>query len=644
MNLKIIIFFILISCPLSVVSQKEIEFKSPIKEYLVNNYTGTLLVKTKKSLSAINPKTQQISWTNTELKKVNFSDYSEIPFTPIVFFDQKPFINSKILSSTLNSKGVSRKMMNITSGKILFDSESQGFKAISNTLILPQKKAVLVDGIKNKELIISLYSYETGKQIWQTKNLDFKFFKTIKGALFDTEKILLDAQQNIYWLKNKHLIKIDGKTGAILYEKENITSIAMNSAKNILFEFSDKIEIKKLDEENIINAFDTKTQKSIWKDPLKIWGNISSTSLDKGSIVVITSKGFNIIDIKTGKKKWNQSDPLPLIKKIVPVNQDFLVVQDNYLVKINNLGKKAWEQKIKITHSFQENPIYILEDNKQVLYITPSQANKLQLKEGTKVWENNFVLNSAGFLSRNLKLSEHYFKVWQDRHNTLFPVYSDGNFYIFNPAAFKEPILIDKLSFKKTIPILKIRDNGYFLYEKNQFYFYDTSGVLFYKKKYPYHSNSNLFSGTLYWAQRGLGTFTAAMGFVGAQVTGTLNSVLVSKDLGLLSNLSSSIYGTYQSYQNSIDELTKLNQLDIDSNLSAIFNRIKAGRNSDDSILIVTPKKEEEEYDIIRLDIDSGKNKVLKTIENTYVDFLIDQIEGQIYFFENKRILIDKLK
>jgi phosphosulfolactate synthase (CoM biosynthesis protein A) len=64
-------------------------------------------------------------------------------------------------------------------------------------------------------------------------------------------------------------------------------------------------------------------------------------------MVVITSKGFNIINIKKGTKKWEQSEPLPLIKKIVPVHQGFLVVQDNYLLKINSKGKKSMGGEIK---------------------------------------------------------------------------------------------------------------------------------------------------------------------------------------------------------------------------------------------------------------------------------------------------------
>jgi hypothetical protein len=640
-NIKKLILLITICSSLNAVSQQKIEFNSTIKEQIVNNYTGTLLVKTKKSLFAIDPETHQISWKNNDFKKVSFSEYSEIPYTPIVLFTQKPLINSKIISNSFNTKGTTKTILDVITGKVLFDSEEQGFKAVNNTLILPQKKAVLVDGIKDKDLVISLYSYETGKELWEAKGVESNFFKTIKGAFFDNEKIMLDAQQNIYWLKNKQLIKIDGTTGSILFEQENITSIAMNTSKDVLFVFSNKIEFEKLDEENTINALNTKTHQNIWKEPIKIWGNVSDIAIDSDKMVTITSKGFNIINIKTGAKKWDRSEPLPLIKKIAPISKGYLVVQNNYLIRINDKGEKAWDKKVKIAHSAQENPIYIIENQQQVLYITPSHANNVDIENGTKVWQEDVVLNSAGFLSRNLKLNKQYFKVWYDAHNNLLPLYSDDNFYIFDKESSKEPIVIDGFDFKRASPNLKIRENGYFLFENNQFYLFDTSGKLTYKKEYPYHTNNNVFSEAFYWTKRGLGTYTSALGFVGNQVTKTLNTVLVSKDLGLLSTVSSTIYGTYQSYQNSLDDLTNLNELDLDSHMSTIFIRIKKGRKSNDNLLIVSPK--EEETEIIRLDIDSGKEEVIKTIKNAYSNFLIDQIEQQIYFFEKKNILIEKL-
>lgn len=639
---KELILLITICISLQVFSQQKIEVKNTIKEQILNNYTGTLLVKTKKSLIAINPETQEISWRNNDFKKVNLSEYSEIPYTPIVLFTKKPLINSKIISNSFNSKGASKKLLNVVTGKVLFNSEKEGFKAVNNTLILPQKKAILVDGIKNKEFIISLYSYETGKQLWETKGVESNFFKTVKGAWLDDEKIILDVQKNIYWLKNKQLIKIDGETGAILYEQEDINSIAMNTSKDILFLFSNTFEIKKLGEENIINALDTRTLQNVWNEPVKIWGNVSSTAIDQDKIVTITSKGFNIINIKTGTKKWERSESLPLIKKIVPVRTGYLIVQDKFLVRINNKGKKAWDEKIKITYSSKENPIHIIENQNQALYITPSKANIVDIENGTKIWKEDVVLNSASFLDRNLKISDQRFKVWDDTGNRRVPLYSENSFYIFDKAFLEKPALVNGFDFKRGAPKLRIIVNGYFLYKNNEYYCYDLLGQLRYKKKYPYLTNTNVFDDAYYWTKRGFGTYTSAFGFVGNQVTQTLNTVLVSKDLGLLSTVSSSIYGTYQSYQNSIDNLTELNKLDLDSNISSIFTRIKTGRKNNGSLIIVSAN--EVETKIIRLDISSGNEEVIKTIKNTYSNFLVDQIEQQIYFFGKKHILIEDLK
>ena len=642
MATKELILLITICISLKVFSQQKVEFNNTIKEQILNNYTGTLLVKTTKSLIAIDPKTHQVSWRNNDFEKVSFSEYSEIPYTPIVLFTKKPLISSKIISNSFNAKGASKKLLNIVTGKVLFNSEKSGFKSVNNTLILPQKKAILVDGIKNKEFIISLYSYETGKRLWETKGVESNFFKTVKGAWLDDEKIILDVQKNIYWLKNKQLIKIDGETGAILYEQQDVNSIAMNSSKDILLVFSNTFAVKKLEEENIITALDTRTLQNVWNEPVKIWGNVSNTAIDQDKIVAITSKGFNIINIKTGQKKWERSEPLPLIKKIVPISSGYLIVQDKYLVRINNKGKKAWEEKIKITFSSKENPIHIIENQNQALYITPSKANIVTLENGTKIWKEDVVLNSASFLDRNLELSEQHFEVWDDTRNKRVPLYSENSFYIFDKVSLEKPVLVDSFDFKRGAPKLRIIDNGYFLYKNNQYYLYAISGQLRYKKEYPYLTNTNLFDDAYYWTKRGFGTYTSALGFVGNQVTQTLNTVLVSKNLGLLSTVSSGIYGTYQSYQNSVDDLTELNKLDLDSHMSTIFSRIKTGRKNNGSLLIVSSN--EVESKIIKLDIDSGSEEVIKTIKSIYSNFLVDQIEQQVYFFEKKNILIEDLK
>nr|WP_299337797.1 PQQ-binding-like beta-propeller repeat protein [Allomuricauda sp.] len=641
-NLKIRLLLLTVCYVTFTFSQQKIEFDSGINGQIINGYTGTLLVKTRKGLFGIDPKTKQVSWKNMDLKKVDLSEYSEVPYTSIVIFTQKPLISSKAISNTFNSRGKAKTILNVVTGHVLFDSDSEGFKAVNHTMILPQKKGVLVDGVKDKDLMISLFNYETGQQVWETKGIESNFFENTKGVFFDDEKILLDTREDIYWLKNKQLIKIDGDTGEVLFERADVTSMAMNASKDILFVFSNKLGAKKLGEENAITALDVKTNTVVWKDPIKIWGNISDTAFEENTMVVITSKGFNVIDVENGTKKWERSEPLPLIKKIVPVEEGYLVVQDNYLVRINDMGKKGWGKKLRITHSFQENPVYLLEDGQEILYITPSKANRVNIENGTKVWEKDIVLNSNGFIGRNLRLSEHHFGVWNDTVNKLFPVYAGNSFYIFDQESSKAPVAIDTFNFKRTLPNLKIRDKGYLLYHLNQFYFYDLSGRQLYNKSYPYPEKNNLFSETFYWTKRGFGTYTSALGFAGNQIAKTFNSVLVSTDLGPLSTATSNIYGTYLTYRASLENVTELNQMDFDLlNMSAVLNRINTSRKNEGLLLIVALR--EEETEIIELDIDSGEEESLKTVGYTYSDFAVDQIERQVYFFDKKIVFIEAL-
>ncbi|TYA78724.1 PQQ-binding-like beta-propeller repeat protein [Seonamhaeicola marinus] len=619
-------------------SQNKIELESNIEGQVVNGYTGTLVVKTRNTLLGIDPLSKKVSWKNEDLKDIDLSEYEEIPYTPLCIFTENPFIKSKALSNTLNSKGALKTVVNIITGKVLFSSKKEGYKAVNNTLILPQKKCVLVDGIKNKDLVISLYSYETGEMLWELKAANTKLFKKLKRVFFDNEIILLDAQKNIYWLKNKQLIKIDSESGELLLERENITSIALNKSKNIIFLFSNRIGVKRLTEENSITALNTMTLEALWNTPILILGNISDTAQMADEMVVITSKGFNLIDIKSGTKKWDKSEALPLIKRIVPVEQGYLVVQNNYLVRIDEMGKKAWKKKIRITNSVLENPIYLLESEADVLYITPSKANKLLNEDGAKIWEEDIVLNTHGFISRNLKLSEHHFRVWDDTINNVFPVYSDQKFYVFEKYSSKKPIQFDSLSFKRKIPNLKIRENGYLLYDSNKFYFLSPSGDLLYKREYPFLDNSNVFSGSLYWTKRAFSSYTSAIGFVGNQLSSTFNSVLVSQDMGIITNVSSRIYGIYLSYQNGLNALVKLNDANMDLNMLSILRRIKKGRKHNSVLLLVVPRDNETE--IMRLDIDSGKSDIIEVLDYRYTGYVVDQIEQQIYFFGKKNILI----
>jgi|GEM_PF-2230221 len=631
---------------LSIVSfaQQKIDLKQKAKEHVLNSYTGIVLVKTSKSVYGISPEKQEVIWESEEIAQLDFDRYSEIPFTPYVFFEDKPLINSKILSKTLNTKGISRAIVDVTSGALVFNSSQQGFQAVFNTLLMPELGAVLVDGKTEEGFGIGLFDFGTGEKKWMTQIVS-DFFTRTKGAILNEEKVLLDADQNIFWLKNRHLLKINAKTGDITYDKKGITSILFNEKGNRLYMSSNNLSGKKLNQETVIYAIDPKSMDSLWTGPaVSVVGNIVETSLDGNQLVVITSKGFDIVDIRSGKKKWDKSDPLPLIKKVVPTQDSYLVVQENQLTRIDNTGHHAWDTPLKITYSNDENPVHIFDDGPYALYITPSRANRIEIKSGRKLWEEDLALFEAAFINRNLKLDIPYHRVWFNPKTQQFPVYSEGKFYLFDNKGREAPKSLQKFDFGREFPNLRIRQKGYFLYQGNSFYFFDFTGKMLYQKEYPALKSGSFvrrsFRDSFYWLRRGLQITSATLLFAPTQANRAFRSAIVSQNLGALGTGASGIYGTYRSYTQGLDSFRDID-LDLDSNLEYVFKRIRKSRNNEDSMIISVPV--DDRLQLINFQIDTGNETLIKEMEGASGNFIVDEIERLLYIFDGRAVTIEKL-
>ena len=638
-----ILFVFLMPAPASF-SQQKILLEERVKENILNTNTGMVLVKTSGSVYGIDPENHNILWENEALSKLDFSAYTEIPFTPYVFFEDKPLLNSNFLSKTLNTKGVSRVIVDVTSGKIMFNSRDQGFQAVFNTILLPGQNAVLVDGKIDEGFGIGLYDFETGTPKWLTK-VSSDFFSRTKGAVLNQEKVLLDADNNIFWLRNRQLLKIDLKTGAIEHDEKGISSILFDEKKGRLYISSNKLRGEKLNQETAIYAMDPKNMESVWqRPPARVVGNILETSLDGNKLVTITSKGFNIIDTDSGVKKWKKSDPLPLIRKIVPVGEGYLVVQENQLSRIDEFGHNAWDTPIKVTFSKDEKPVHIFNDTSHALYITPSRANRVEIKTGKKIWKDDVNLFDADYLERNLKLKLPYHRVWFNPETDQFPVYNENNFFLFNNRDSIASQSLYQFDFGKRLPELKIRKEAYFLFEGNKFYLFDFSGKLIYKKEYQALKSGSFvrrsFRNSIYWLKRSLQISSATLLFAPTQANRAFRNTIVSNNLGGFGSAVGGIYGTYNSYVEGFRSFTEFD-VDVGSNLEYVFKRIQKSRKNDDHMIVAVPQADK--IQLISFHIDTGAEEVLKNMEPDQDNFIIDETEKLIYFFEGKEISIQRL-
>ncbi len=620
-------------------AQEEIALSHPVKESIINVNTGMLLVRTGKELYGISPTNRSIQWKNESLGKVSFKSYHEIPFTPLVVFENKPTVNSKLLSNTVNTKGLSRIMVNVVNGKVLFNSEGIGFKSVNRTLLIPERKAVLIDGVMDNELAIALYSYEGQKMLWKTNLTHSSFFKNLQGTLFKKEKVLLDKKQNVFWLRNNYLLKIDGTSGKILYEKEQVASIAIDNSRAVIFLFSNAKQGEKLKRTTDVMAYSTDAMAPLWKNPAKIQGAITEVVFDGDKLIAISSTGFNILDNK-GTKQWEEMESLPFIKKIVPVNEGFLVAQEKFLSLIGKKGRRVWKKPIKISLSNTETPIYLIKEDSTAIYITPSRANKVRIENGSKIWDD-IILNDADFISRNLKLKLPTYSIWYDSIAKQYPIYSNNTFYVVNGNSTNTPKPLYSFDFGRTLPDLRMRAYGYFLENDNTFFLFDTLGKLKYRKAYPSNEEPSFFREAYYYVKRGLGTYRAATSFVYNQAIESVTGTLASGELGFLTDFGSSVYGSYRLIQNPKQIIANLNELGFSSGLETVFARIQKGKKGEDYILVITPKADETK-DIIRLHIPTGEEEQLKQLDNED-SFVIDQVENIVYTFNKKIVTIENL-
>ncbi|MGX1929615.1 outer membrane protein assembly factor BamB family protein [Flagellimonas sp. 2504JD4-2] len=622
-------------------SQKFYSVSNQIKDKFITNNTGTLIIKDSNGLYGVDAKVDTLLWKNPNLKKVDFSSYYEIPLTSILVFEEKPKINSKLISNALGTKGVSKILVNVLDGSVILDSESLGFNAVNNTLLIPEKEAFLIDGIKDGNYVISLYNFKDKNIVWEVDTVERKLFADVKGALRDREKIGLDTQKNIWWLKNQTLIQINGNTGEIVYSNGKINFYHLDKRNKTAYILAKNPSIK---DATTLTAYNTETGDELWNHSLKIFGDIIETYIDKKELIIISSRGFSIINTDTGDLKWEKPESLPLIKKIIPYDDGYFVVQDNFLLAIDANGKELWNQKIKITKSSEERPIHLYEPSEgTLLFITPSYANIVDKERGGKMWEKDLELNKTDYIRRNLKLKHHYYQLWEDQATAKILIYNEDDFYIIDQNKKEKPTVVYTFEFKNKIPRIDVRETGYLVSLENKFYFFDKTGKLIYKNIFSFDSQRTLFHTTTGIARSGFGTFKAIVGFIPNQVNQTFKSVLVSTDLGIISRSASSIYGTYSSYKNTVDDLTSMNALDVDGSLLNVFGRAKTSENSDETRLIVEAKKDGM-TNIFSMNIATGKTQLVKKISYDYKDYLLDEIAGVVYFFDRKKVIVEKLQ
>jgi len=432
----ILVFLVAFSATAQRKYDEIITTENSVKDMVQNEITGIVVFKEGGTVKGLDPETKKIVWTLTKddfgstsagdiLTDPDFgklfkekSDLSSVPGSPYV----EAYINSKYI------------IINTDSGKVVYNSSKESFWVMQSDFI-PETDEYLLTLKKDGDMAIALLDMKTGELKWNTTVDKAKslFSFSLKESA-NTNKATVHGSV-IYYLLYGKLYSFDRNSGKLNWKAEEDYSrfFLTQNDKNIVVVNSKGLFAAK----EYLNVLNTENGKSIWKESIKTkrvvyledWGT---------KLLIAHYSGFNFFDLNTGEKIWKKDARGDGLKRVIPIDQDFLYVAENEMMLINKDGEKLWKKFIEISDD-KEDPIYYLgKVGEKVMYLTGTYGNMVDYKTGVKLWKRNIKFE------KDRPVLPTY-----DEATNSYLVYNDEKLYKFDPSISDKPEPFAKVNIKK---------------------------------------------------------------------------------------------------------------------------------------------------------------------------------------------------
>ncbi|EJL64248.1 outer membrane protein assembly factor BamB family protein [Flavobacterium sp. CF136] len=433
-----IILLLLVSA--SAISQRKydeiVTTENSVQDLVQNEITGVIVFKEGGTIKGLDPETKKIVWTLTkeDFGTITSKDILTDPDFGNMFKEKRDLTTvsgSPYVEAYINSKYL---IINTDTGKVVYNSSKESFFVFQSDFI-PETNEYLLTLKKEGDMAIALLDMTTGELKWTTTVDKAKAMISFSLKLSaNTNKAKINGN-TVYYLLYGNLYSFDKETGKLnwkaaeeytkFYETQNDKNIVVVNAAGL---FSNK---------QYLNVLSTDDGKSIWKESIKTkqviyledWGT---------KLLVAHNSGFNFFDLKTGEKIWKKDARGDGLKRVIPIDQDFLYVAENEMMLINKDGEKLWKKFIEISDD-KEDPIYYLgKVGEKVMYLTGTYGNMVDYKTGVKLWKRNINFD------KNRPVLPTY-----DEATNSYLVYNDEKLYKFDPSINDKPEPFAKVNIKK---------------------------------------------------------------------------------------------------------------------------------------------------------------------------------------------------
>ncbi|PAM94166.1 hypothetical protein B4N84_13910 [Flavobacterium sp. IR1] len=420
------------------VADQVIKMNSKIEDLIQNSITGVFVVKEGNVVKGISPDTKVEVWSfdaDKEIGKATALETLSKADTDNLFASKrilKDIDGTPYVEALVNYKTV---LINTADGKVVYNSAKYDY-TVFNSQFLYGADEYLVKGVENGKVIASLIDLHTGNVIWKTEQGEaksmFATMFTFKANMSNSAEI---SDNTIYSLYLGKLSAIDRQSGALKWtgDIEYTRVFPTQNNKNLVVINNKGL----LSTKQYLNVLDSETGKPIWKDAIKTkyivyledWGT---------KILVAHNSGFNFYNLNDGSKIWKKDARGDGLKKVIPLDGDYLYVAENEMMLIDKDGQKKWKSFIEISDDKEDAINYLGKVDDKVLYLTATYGNMVDYKSGKKLWKRNLKFNPKRPL-----LSVY------DEDDNQFLVYNDEELFKFGTTVADRPDAFAKVNVKK---------------------------------------------------------------------------------------------------------------------------------------------------------------------------------------------------
>ena len=423
------------------VADEVLKMNSKIEDLTQNVITGIIVVKEGNVVKGISPETKAEVWSFDADKAIGtvtaletFDKLDKLS-TDNLFASKrilKPIDGTPFVEALVNSKTV---LINTADGHVVYNSANYKY-TVFNSQFLYEDNEYLVKGVENGKVIASLIDLNTGDVKWKTEQGDaksmFASMFTFKANMSNEAEVSDNTIYSLYLGKLSAIDRNDGKlkwVGEIEYTKvfptQNNKNLVVINSKGLL------------SSKQYLNVLDSETGKPIWEDAIKTkyivyledWGT---------KILVAHNSGFNFYNLNDGSKVWKKDARGDGLKKVIPIDGDYLYVAENEMMLIDKDGQKKWKSFIEISDNKEDAINYLGKVDDKVLYLTATYGNLVDYKSGKKLWRGNLKFNE------NRPLLSVF-----DEENNQFLVYNDEKLFKFDSKGSDKPSAFAKVNVKK---------------------------------------------------------------------------------------------------------------------------------------------------------------------------------------------------